>query len=1003
MSLLSALLTQDQVVSPKVIDEAIQRQVISGGDLETNLLELGVILEDTLASYCAAVLALQPASRDEVFNADPEVAARLPTAMAERYHMAALRIENGRILVATCRSVTYEIRAEVEAATGYTAEFRGITSVRLAWALWKFYQVPLAPRLLKLNERLQSMPSGGTSEVTFPLTKTKGSGGRTPSVSERHSTSSALAMLDAALKEDDSIPPAARSTPPSHPPRNSAPRPSSITPETPAAPAIPSAPAMPAVSTTPETLAAPPRSASISSPGVAPVSRFTTAAWGRIPSGDATATVPDPTNTPDESVTALSPHRGTTPWIELPKPPTPPQDPKAPASPEGPAATPTNGDGQPKPFRRSVLHAPTPAIHVEPPPEAFPEPPQPPSTRPLPPASLPPPPTLTPAPVPALTVPTPEEPHTHRPPRPASRPATAPHVVVPPPVNLERGISLAEATRRLEIAVDRDVIVDAMLDHLWRRFEYVAAFVVQGELAHGLSSRGEGASGEALRQVTVPLRSAGVFQLAWEHGTVEIERVALYTPEHAAREALGRMIADEVLVAPVRVGSKVVMLLWVDAGAQPPSALAMRDLGRFVQSCSDAFMRVIAQRKRQSQPSIPVRSSPPTPILAAIVAPQGSPLSERPGAQLPDRDTRLGVLRQALSDAPTPSSSRSDIPAVRPPSSPAVVPVEAPSVVVAPATLATDTLGAPSPVTEASASGDTIPSLGTTESERLVAEVVATGELTDATIATLLGHGERALGVVFKYFPGPHTVVRSEAAHRLPVLEERGPLLRLAVTFRQAAVPRLLAALQDPDEDKRFCALLCLGEVVHPSAIGRIIPKLTDPDYSTRMAAIEVLRNYRRFDEFDQIGRSLRQTMRDVKLSPDQRRSAAYALGELRDTDAIPELVATLTDSDPALSSAAQRALVVLTRQDFGTSPQPWLEWWDRSASRHRIEWLIDALLHSEATLRHDASEELKKLTGQYFGYYFNLPRRERERAHQRYVEWWRTEGAERFAGRDAV
>ena len=30
-------------------------------------------------------------------------------------------------------------------------------------------------------------------------------------------------------------------------------------------------------------------------------------------------------------------------------------------------------------------------------------------------------------------------------------------------------------------------------------------------------------------------------------------------------------------------------------------------------------------------------------------------------------------------------------------------------------------------------------------------------------------------------------------------------------------------------------------------------------------------------------------------------------------------------------------------------------------------------------------------------------PDQHRERAHQRYVEWWRTEGAERFAGRDAV
>lgn len=54
-----------------------------------------------------------------------------------------------------------------------------------------------------------------------------------------------------------------------------------------------------------------------------------------------------------------------------------------------------------------------------------------------------------------------------------------------------------------------------------------------------------------------------------------------------------------------------------------------------------------------------------------------------------------------------------------------------------------------------------------------------------------------------------------------------------------------------------------------------------------------------------------------------------------------------------------------------------------RAAASH--EWLIDALIHSEPTIRHEASEELKRLTGQYFGYCLNLPRRERERAHQQY------------------
>ena len=52
-----------------------------------------------------------------------------------------------------------------------------------------------------------------------------------------------------------------------------------------------------------------------------------------------------------------------------------------------------------------------------------------------------------------------------------------------------------------------------------------------------------------------------------------------------------------------------------------------------------------------------------------------------------------------------------------------------------------------------------------------------------------------------------------------------------------------------------------------------------------------------------------------------------------------------------------------LTRQDFGTSARRWLSWAERHGDRHRIEWLIDGLLHSDEQLRSAAADELKALT----------------------------------------
>ena len=86
-------------------------------------------------------------------------------------------------------------------------------------------------------------------------------------------------------------------------------------------------------------------------------------------------------------------------------------------------------------------------------------------------------------------------------------------------------------------------------------------------------------------------------------------------------------------------------------------------------------------------------------------------------------------------------------------------------------------------------------------------------------------------------------------------------------------------------------------------------------------------------------------------------------------------------------------ALALVTRQDFGTDAKRWLAWWAENKERHRLEWLIDSLMHEQAAVRAAAGEELKAITKEFFGYHDDLPRRERERAQARYREWWASVG----------
>ena len=958
MSLLSALLTQDQVVSPKAIDEAIQRQVISGGDFETNLLEVGAIGEDTLAGYCAVMHGLQPVARGELLRAAPDALARLPAMLVERHQALPLRVERGRLVVAVAAPLVHSARVELEVAARLPLDPRCVTSARLSWALARYFAVPLAPRLQRLVAKLDTAPPGPLpGEVTVPLTRPR-AGGRTSVPSA--APSAAIAAFDAAIADDD--PSRASPLPPRVAPAaflaSVGADPSSVRTVVPTASSPPSTantqPLKRDTRTLPMEFAPPPLPGPSSIPHRAPI----------LPSAVPPSTAPAPIAKP-------LPYAQASDAAPRPAPLTPPSTRPLPQDrrPSSPEAAPTL---RAEPF---TTPAPPPTmtspLGLNPPPRPAPRPPSPSLTRP-------------PAPSPPVTAPPSVTPSVRSPLRATTPPpdvtlSLAPVTVLPPQMDnltaaralqgvlpgparmpqieaptAPRGIPLDEALRRLERADDRDAVVDVLLDHAHERFAYVALLMVQGKHCAGVASRGAGASGAALRDLSITLERPSILRLAHDSSNVEVASVEAGTSDAEVRARLQRSEAREAVVVPVRIGAKVALLLWVDNGASSPSALAVRQLEAFAQRCAEVFARIIAARKR----TVSGPRGRPSPASGVSVA-----RAQR--APLPDRSARLDALRKAVGPA---------VPSARAPE-----PVQAPAQAVAPRVEASAAPRAPD------------------ASDELVEAVLRADSLSDTQLATLLAGGDRALDAVFARFPGPHNLRRGDALTRLPSLSEAGVLLRVVVAFRHAALPRLLAALDGADPDGRYCALLCLGEVVHASAIPALLPKLTDSDYPTRMVAIEVLRNYRRFEGFDAVGASLRAALRDTRGAADVRRAAAHALGELRDAESIEVLAASLAEGDASLATAAHRALVVITRQDFGTAPAPWLAWWVSAAPRHRIEWLIDALLHAEPTIRHEASEELKRLTGQYFGYYFNLPRRERERGHERYVAWWKSDGAQRF------
>ena len=246
-------------------------------------------------------------------------------------------------------------------------------------------------------------------------------------------------------------------------------------------------------------------------------------------------------------------------------------------------------------------------------------------------------------------------------------------------------------------------------------------------------------------------------------------------------------------------------------------------------------------------------------------------------------------------------------------------------------------------------------------------------------------------------FPGKLRVDRYQVSGRPLRAAQYGALLELIVRIGSPVTDVLVEKMSDPHRDVRFYATVCAAELRPRSAVYALVERLFDADYGVRACAIEALHGYPLRDLDSALARA-RHALHSE--DPDRVLAAATAVAELGDVYAIPDLIDTV-GRDHRRAEHARRALAALTKQDFGTSERKWRKWWEDHRKQHRIEWMIEGLTHKELGLRQSAAEDLRKLTGEHFGYHHDLPKRDRELSQGRWRQWWIDAGRRRFARDD--
>ncbi len=287
--------------------------------------------------------------------------------------------------------------------------------------------------------------------------------------------------------------------------------------------------------------------------------------------------------------------------------------------------------------------------------------------------------------------------------------------------------------------------------------------------------------------------------------------------------------------------------------------------------------------------------------------------------------------------------------------------------------------------------------------ELLVADLRNAGPEDEMVILPLLAVGEAALPAIAREFPGRLWFDRNEPHARVPAGRDISPVARTFVAFGQRSVPYLIPLLQHDDADTRYYATLLASEFVHADLVQPVGRRLFDPDPGVRSNAYRSLSVLYACElEFMQLIERLRASARDDRdLQP--RVTSIEALGRLRDADSFEFLVSLLDSPQSEVVRAAHASLVRLSCQDFNTNKKRWSSWFRKNAARHRVEWLIDGLMHSDERLRRRASDELAHLTDEDFGYDPGDSKKLRDAAQRKYRTWWQRIGFRMFVDAEST
>ncbi len=151
------LLLQEGVITSAELEEGLKCQVIFGGKLGTNLIELGVVKEIDISRALGRKFGVPAANLEELLQVPPEVVAALPRELAEKHGVMPVRLNRRRLSLAMTDPADLKVVDEIAFRTGCIIQPLAAAELCIVFALEKAYGIPRSRRYINITPPRQKV------------------------------------------------------------------------------------------------------------------------------------------------------------------------------------------------------------------------------------------------------------------------------------------------------------------------------------------------------------------------------------------------------------------------------------------------------------------------------------------------------------------------------------------------------------------------------------------------------------------------------------------------------------------------------------------------------------------------------------------------------------------------------------------------------------------------------------------------------------------------------